>query len=212
MYGDQLAAPHDASRSVDPYQLPRHYWRGERGGPPPGARLAEDFVHDAVVRALERRSEWSDVDSLQKLMRDYILHRISRLSRKQENKDIRLDTFMEDTQGSTRELSTEAETSSQYGPQPGGLFPAEAEIFKSQVRQRAHQRLTHDAMARTVFDLMEEGITEPRNISKMTGLPAEVVYVLKKRVHRNLSAEFKELQPSMEKPPLNENKDSPEEE
>ena len=177
-------------------ELPRRYWRGERGGPPPGARLAQDFVQDAAVRALECKSEWSDTESLYELMKAYIRHRISRLSQKHENKDTRLDAFLEKAGDSSWEISTEAETSSKHGPQPGNLFPAEMALFRSQVRQIAHKRLSKDKVARDVYDLMHDGINEPRNISDITGIEIEVIYNVKKRMQRALSREFEELRPT----------------
>jgi RNA polymerase sigma factor (sigma-70 family) len=164
-------------------QLPRRYWRGERGGTPPGALMAQDLVQSAFVRAFERREAWNDQTSLEELLRNYILHRISRWSRRRENRDKRIDTIIEHEVASTSVLTGFGTGS----PLPNALQDQEQTIYDSQIVTRFRKLLGSDRKGQAVFDAICDGEAAPRKIAAELGMTIPEVDAAKRRIRRKLS-------------------------
>jgi DNA-directed RNA polymerase specialized sigma24 family protein len=178
-------------------RLPRQVWRGQRNGHPPGAEQVEDLVQDAVARALERKREWTigtspDERLLTNIIRSRISHRIARLAELEENKNTSLEDRI-DKNPDSRELSTEPESTSPYGPMRGSLLSAEFHYYQGQIEQRARRSLASDEDGQAVLGHLLDGTTRPHIIAQAMGRTQREVDNIKKRVSHKLENEFQDL-------------------
>jgi hypothetical protein len=172
-------------------KLPRHMWRGARGGAVPGAMETQDFVQSAIMRALERRDEWvkdAGVDQavLMKILYSHIAHRISDVAARSENSDIELSRLL-DANPDNKNLS---DNSFDLGSAFSGLFRAESEVYENELQTQASALLANDPEAANTFNEMMTGLVKPAELSSALGVSVRDIDAVKRRIQRKLSKEF----------------------
>jgi hypothetical protein len=117
---------------------------------------------------------------------------MDRLSRRRENREMRLDIYLEGSPDS-RDISTERHVTSRYGISPRELLAGERDIFFKQIEGRAIKLLGDDSEGLRIFHAMLGGAINPRDIAADLELTVGQINNAKRRIRRTLGSELGQL-------------------
>lgn len=171
-------------------KLAKLHWRGlplRTGGSVPGGVVAEDLASDAITDAIQGTRVWNPDgdDDFPAFLRSVVDSKVSHLANRRENK------------ASRRPQAAGAEDGSdpveQTVPDPRGdpvtvLGDEEtADKFRALVRAE----IQGDALAQSILDCLNEGITKPSDMSVLLDVPVEEINNAQKRLRRKVEKAMK---------------------
>ena len=173
--------------------LKRQSWRGDFGGAPPGAVEAQDLVQRAfeALLPIDRSILSYDDPQLQDQLKAVIRTEVTRLRRRHENDDVRLDRILEHD-GELRLLTQEGDSFSRSSHSLDQLHPMEESIYYTQATKQVGRSLQEDSKARRIaLFMLAEGVTEPRFIADALNCQLGEVNAAKRRISRKLAPVFR---------------------
>jgi hypothetical protein len=148
---------------------------------------AEDFVHTAVERIYDGNRKWNKqrypdfIDFINSVIDSLINHEINQLL-----ENIKEPLF----NNAGNEIKYDVEVAIKYKfdcfNQKNSLDIIIKEEEHRQFKNKIYQFIKGNKKLEDIFNIMEEGITEPRNIAELTGISVNDIYNILKILRRKL--------------------------
>jgi DNA-directed RNA polymerase specialized sigma24 family protein len=161
-------------------RMARLYWRGltpKRGGTVPGGVGSDDIATEAILSVIEGRRSWSTEVEPFAFFCSVIDSLVSHLVESAENRKSRRMPDSEAGVAGSVELDGNA-------PDPFRVIADEEEAVR--FRELVLKAIQNDPLALEMFQCIEVGIIDPRDIADTTGHPIQEIYTAKKRFKRSV--------------------------